>query len=78
MIHKSVLKGSEREYELKEATMYSALRRLEEDGHITSYWGDETQGGGRRYYKITEKGKALFKENKSNWESAKKILDRLL
>ena len=39
------------EYELKEATMYSSLKRLESEGAITSYWGDETQGGRRKYYR---------------------------
>lgn len=27
------------EYELKEATMYSSLKRLEQEENITSYWG---------------------------------------
>ena len=49
---KLVHERSDRLYELKEATMYSSLKRLENDGHITSYWGDETQGGRRRYYRI--------------------------
>ncbi len=65
-------------YELKEATMYSSLKRLEKDGHITSYWGDETQGGRRRYYRITKSGRELYKSNKQNWDYAKRILDRLL
>ncbi len=66
------------EYELKEATMYSSLKRLENDGCITSYWGDETQGGRRRYYRITDRGKELYFENKKNWEYAKGVLDQLL
>jgi PadR family transcriptional regulator PadR len=66
------------EYELKEATMYSSLKRLESEGEITSYWGDETQGGRRRYYHITEKGKQTYLENKENWDYAKRILDQLL
>ena len=66
------------EYELKEATMYSSMKRMENDGGITSYWGDETQGGRRRYYRITEKGKSMYSENKNNWEYAKRILDQLL
>ncbi len=77
-ISKLIHANSNGEYELKEATMYSSLRRLESDGCITSYWGDETQGGRRRYYRITEKGKSLYAENKSNWEYAKRILDHLL
>jgi PadR family transcriptional regulator PadR len=77
-ITKLVHTHSRGEYELKEATMYSSLKRLEGEGCITSYWGDETQGGRRKYYQITKKGKQLHSENKSNWEYAKRILDNLL
>jgi PadR family transcriptional regulator, regulatory protein PadR len=77
-ISKLIQTNSDNEYELKEATMYSSLKRLEADGSITSYWGDETQGGRRKYYRITEKGKQVYFENKNNWEYAKRILDQLL
>jgi PadR family transcriptional regulator PadR len=77
-ISKLIQTNSSGEYELKEATMYSSLKRLEADGSITSYWGDETQGGRRKYYRIAEKGKQLYFENKNNWEYAKRILDQLL
>ena len=77
-ISKLIQTNSRGEYELKEATMYSSLKRLEGDGNITSYWGDETQGGRRRYYRITKNGKQVYAENKDNWEYAKRILDNLL
>ena len=77
-ISKLIRTNSCGEYELKEATMYSSLKRLESDGSITSYWGDETQGGRRRYYRVTERGKKVYSENKDNWEYAKRILDQLL
>lgn len=77
-ISKLIHANSGGEYELKEATMYSSLKRLESDGNIASYWGDETQGGRRRYYRVTEKGKGTYLENKNNWEYAKRILDQLL
>jgi len=77
-ISKLIFINSNSKYELKEATMYSSLKRLENEGCITSYWGDETQGGRRKYYKITEKGKELYSENKNNWDYAKSILDILL
>jgi len=66
------------EYELKEATMYSSLKRLESEGDIEWYWGDETQGGRRKYYKITNKGLLVYEKNKQNWKYAKRILDNLL
>jgi len=77
-ITKLVVEHSHQLYELKEATMYSSLKRLENDGHITSYWGDETQGGRRKYYRITNSGRELYKINKQNWDYAKQILDALL
>lgn len=77
-ITKLVQSGTNGEYELKEATMYSSLKRLESDGCITSYWGEGTLGGRRRYYSITDNGRSVYSENKNNWEYAKRILDQLL
>jgi DNA-binding PadR family transcriptional regulator len=77
-IVKLIVEHSGGEYELKEATMYSSVRRLEQDGDIEWYWGDETQGGRRKYFRITEKGKATYARNKSNWEYAKRVLGNLL
>lgn len=77
-IVKLIAERSEGKYELKEATMYSSVRRLELDGDITWYWGDETQGGRRKYFKITEKGKHVYEQNKGNWEYAKRVLENLL
>jgi PadR family transcriptional regulator, regulatory protein PadR len=77
-ITKLVHEKTDRAYELKEATMYSSLRRLENDGHITAYWGDESQGGRRKYYSLTSTGSELYQTNKRNWDYAKQILDHLL
>ena len=77
-ITKLVYELSGQQYELKEATMYSSLKRLEHDGHITSYWGDETQGGRRKYYRITASGREQYESNKDNWDFSKEILDKLL
>jgi len=77
-ITKLVAQHSDNTYELKEATMYSSLKRLEHDGHITSYWGDESQGGRRKYYRITQTGRELYANNKQSWDQAKVILGKLL
>ena len=77
-ITKLIFEQSGNIYELKEATMYSSLKRLEHDNCIVSYWGDESQGGRRKYYRITGAGRELYKVNKNNWDYSKKILDTLL
>ena len=66
------------EYDINEATLYSSLKRLERDKSITSYWGDETQGGRRKYYKITDDGKKVLIQNILDWEFTKKIISKLI
>jgi len=77
-IYKKIIELSGNQYELKEATLYTAFRRLQHDGYILSYWGDETQGGRRKYYRITEEGKEHYEQNKKDWSFAKDILDKLI
>lgn len=77
-ISKLIFASSGEKYELKEATMYASLKRLEKEGNIRSYWGDASQGGRRKYYTITASGKETYLQNKANWEEAKLILERLL
>jgi len=77
-IHKSIIDKLGGEYELKEATLYSSYKRLETDGYISSFWGDETLGGRRKYYSITESGKELLRQNKADWLKTQAILTKLL
>lgn len=77
-INKSIQQKTDGLYELKEATLYSAFRRLEESGCIQSYWGDEDKGARRRYYSITPLGRSLLAQNKLDWQQAKTIIDKLI
>ncbi|SDY78175.1 PadR family transcriptional regulator [Thermoactinomyces sp. DSM 45892] len=77
-IYQKIIQLSHQQYELKEATLYSAFRRLEQDGYISSYWGDETQGGRRKYYRITDSGHDFYKQSKKEWNVAKEILNQLI
>ena len=77
-INKSIQEKTNNQYELKEATLYSAFRRLEQASLISSYWGDETTGARRRYYSITTLGKAAFEQNKKDWDEAKILIDKLI
>ncbi|HHT63892.1 MAG: PadR family transcriptional regulator [Bacillota bacterium] len=77
-IYKKIIELSDNQYELKEATLYTAFRRLEQGGCISSYWGDETQGGRRKYYRITDEGKKLYAQNEKDWNFAKNVLDKLI
>ncbi len=77
-INKEIMDKTDNMYELKEATLYSAFRRLEQANLITSYWGDEGVGARRRYYAITDQGRMAYQEYKRDWENAKEIINKLL
>jgi DNA-binding PadR family transcriptional regulator len=77
-IYNTILERTGERYELKETTLYSSYRRLEAEGCISSYWGDETQGARRRYYRLTGKGRERYQQNILDWEFTRKILDTLL
>ena len=77
-INKAIQEKTNKTYELKEATLYSAFRRLESGGFITSYWGNETTGARRRYYQITKIGRALYEQNLEDWEVAKDLITTLI
>ena len=77
-INKSIQEKTNNLYELKEATLYSAFRRLEQNEMITSYWGDETTGARRRYYSITKLGLAALEQNKIDWNESKRLIDILI
>lgn len=77
-INKEIRRLSGGACELKEATLYTAFRRMEAEGLICSYWGDSEGGARRRYYRITDKGRETLKAQLENWRETKLILDRLL
>lgn len=77
-MYNTIIEMSDKQYELKEATLYTAFRRLEKEGLISSYWGDESQGGRRKYYRITDEGLDRYEQYKKEWHFAKRILDKLI
>ena len=77
-IYNTILERTGEKYELKETTLYSSYKRLESEGCISSYWGDETQGARRRYYHLTDKGREAYLKNIKDWEFTRNILDDLM
>ena len=77
-INKTVSQLSDGAFEMKEATLYTAFRRMESAGLIRSYWGDEQSGARRRYYTITQAGREKLANDCETWQQTKQMLDFLL
>ncbi len=48
--------------EIEKAVLYRTLRRLEENGYITSDWNTDEPGPARRVYTLTKNGEKHLKE----------------
>ena len=77
-IYKAIRDATGGDYEIKEATLYAAYRRLVKDGLVEAYWGDESQGGRRKYYRITDAGRAVYRRNVDAWVVTRRTIDSLL
>lgn len=66
------------EYEIKQATLYSCLKRLEMEKYLKIYFKDVENVGRRRYYTLTDAGKEYIRENLDNWNYSRKIINELL
>ena len=59
-------------------SLYSALKRLEKEGYITSYWGGTAGGGRRKYFSLTDQGKEVAERNLMEWEYSRTVIDSLI
>ena len=65
-------------YSLKQATLYSSLKRLEKNGYVHSYDGDISNGAKRVYYGLTEVGREHLENDKSYWEFCNFLMSNLI
>jgi PadR family transcriptional regulator PadR len=65
-------------FQIKEATLYAVLQRLEKKELISSYLGEKTYGGKRRYYQVTPLGRAYYKEMLKEWNLLRKIMYNMI
>ncbi|HKZ98811.1 MAG TPA: PadR family transcriptional regulator [Thermoplasmata archaeon] len=65
-------------FDLKEGTLYPALRRLEERGFVESHWVEPASGMPRKYYRLTPRGRRALAEALAIWDAMAKGAERVL
>ena len=63
--------------EIDQGTLYPLLRRLESQGLLQSNWRVEADRP-RRYYVISDEGRALLPRLKEEWTGIVSMMDRML
>jgi PadR family transcriptional regulator, regulatory protein PadR len=75
-IAKRLQKANEGEALFKEGTIYPVLRTLAAQGLLTSRVVPSYSGPPRRYYRITDEGRALLREWGAIWRQTRTFVDR--
>ena len=67
-----IIREMENHVEISESTLYPILRRLEAASMLSVY-SVEHNGRLRKYYRITERGRARLAEFEADWQEMRKI-----
>jgi PadR family transcriptional regulator, regulatory protein PadR len=59
-------------------TLYPALLKLEQQGHVSSEWGPSDNNRRAKYYKLTRAGRTFLNHEEREWEQTTAILARFL
>jgi PadR family transcriptional regulator PadR len=61
-----------------EGTIYPLMRRLQNDGLVETYLVESASGPSRKYYRLTDAGKASFASQKAAWASFSQAVHDIL
>ncbi|MDD6156328.1 MAG: PadR family transcriptional regulator [Lachnospiraceae bacterium] len=76
-ISKQIKVMSEEKYIIKETTLYSAFTRLEKNGYIEAF-EDFSSGKRRTYYRITDMGRAYYREKCEEWNLTQDVVGKFI
>jgi PadR family transcriptional regulator, regulatory protein PadR len=65
------------EIDMGEGTIYPLMRRLQADGLLADYLGDSPAGPPRRYYRLTDGGRARLQQQVASWSAFANSIDRI-
>jgi PadR family transcriptional regulator PadR len=63
---------------ITEGTIYPLLKRLKDNGSITSYIVESQEGPPRKYYQITDIGRQEKERQEHEWRSFSESIGRLI
>lgn len=59
-------------------TLYPALLKLEQEGHVASEWGLSENNRRARFYRLTRAGRRQVEQEERQWQQTAALLERFL
>ncbi|MEZ5157203.1 MAG: PadR family transcriptional regulator [Candidatus Nanopelagicales bacterium] len=63
---------------ISEGTLYPMLSRLRREGLVATEWRESPSGPPRRYYRLTQSGRAAVEDFRSAWQTFRTGVDAVL
>lgn len=64
--------------DMGEGTIYPLMRRLQGDGLVETYLVESPAGPPRKYYRLTEAGRASFVQQKTDWTAFSSAVNNII
>lgn len=78
-ISKQIKSLSSEKYVIKETTLYSAFTRMEKNGYIESFPGQNADTGKHRtYYRITDLGRQYYRNKCDEWILTQEVVEKFI
>ncbi|MGE7624596.1 PadR family transcriptional regulator [Viridibacillus sp. NPDC096237] len=75
-IVQALKQSSDELYSMSEGTLYPALKRLESQGYINSYWVENEGARRRKYYELTEEGQNALSGKLKDWQQINQLIEK--
>ncbi|MCL2203453.1 MAG: PadR family transcriptional regulator [Defluviitaleaceae bacterium] len=63
---------------ISEGTIYPLLKRIKDEGYVSTYLQESSEGPPRKYYRITDYGRTTLKTLEAEWKSIVKGIENIL
>lgn len=67
-----------KEMSVTAGTLYLILKRLKDNGYVDTYLVESSGGPARKYYHLTDSGKTYQQQQKEEWISFTKKVEKLI
>ena len=74
----TVHKDTDGAFTWREGSLYPSLHKMQADGLIVGAWEEKETGRKRRYYRITDQGRAVLREKEQAWAALCAAVNRIL
>ena len=64
--------------DMAEGTIYPLMRRLQDEGLVDTYLAESSSGPPRKYYRLTDAGRASFTAQKAEWSAFARAVESVL